>query len=100
MRLKDVVIQGKCCGLETVEECVTNFYLHGMMMFPYNALEYETRELRNDIAKYEAGKLELPWDQIEEEVQRFHMEYQAWLDDNMIQPDDIDDLEKRLELLR
>jgi hypothetical protein len=103
MKLREVVIQGKCCGLETVEECITNFYINGINMFPYNALEYETKELREDIRKYEAGELELPWDYIDEEVDKFNQEYLNWLIETDRVDNDYDDmvdLEWRLERLK
>lgn len=88
MRLKDVVIQGKFCGLETVEECILNFELHTMQMLPPNALEFECRELIKDIQAYEKGELKLNWKQINEAVKDDLKEYNKWLRKNASASDD------------
>lgn len=96
MKLWQVVADGRFCGIETVEECIANFYLHGMDLFPYNALEYELRELRNDIQNWEADKLDLPWDRINEEVSNRMKSYEEWLDSIEGDPSEVEDLEFRL----
>ena len=98
MKLWQVLAQGRFCGLETVEECISNFYLHGIDLFPYNALEYELRELRTDIAAYEAGKLDLPWDRINENVAECEASYERWLAENEPVSEE-EDLEFRLNNL-
>jgi hypothetical protein len=98
MKLWQVVAQGRFCGLETVEECISNFYIHGIDLFPYNALEYELRELRSDIQAYEAGNLDLPWDRINESVAACEAAYEEWAEQNEPVPEE-EDLEFRLNNL-
>jgi hypothetical protein len=78
MKLIDVVLQGKFCGLETVEECILNFELHMMQIFPYSELERECKELIKDVQAYEDGTLTIDWDFIETETIKSMKEYIAY----------------------
>ena len=100
MKLRDVVVEGKFCGLETVEECVTNYYIHRTMMMPDSEIANETKELEEEIRGYEEGILTLDMAEIDAEVARMdaeyndfceQMEYDEWHKDNVSDP--------RLELL-
>jgi hypothetical protein len=97
MRLKQVVREGKFCGLETVEECILNWELHAMQMYPYNALEYETKELIKDIKAYEDGILTLDMEEIDRMVAEDLHEFDLWCRE-METPED--ELDKQLEILR
>lgn len=90
MRLKEVVVQGKFCGMKTVEECILNFELHTMQMIPRNALEFECKELIRDIQAYEAGELILPWDEINDRVEQAYKEYEEWWDSRIGDEEDLD----------
>lgn len=68
MRLKDVVVQGRACGLKTVGECVANFELHMMYMLPHSEVPREYKELLLELSAYEDGELELDWEWINTEV--------------------------------
>lgn len=82
MRLKDVIRQGKFCGLESVGECLLNWELHCMQMYPYNALEYECNELAKDIKAYEAGELKIDMDEIDRLVEQDKKEYEEYLNNH------------------
>lgn len=70
-------------GLETVEECIANYYLHYRFAMPYLRWDYETKELEKDIKAWEEGELELDWNRINENVETFHKEYEQWLEKHL-----------------
>lgn len=86
MRLKDVIIQGKFCGLETVEECILNWELHVMYLYPHSQVPYEAKELIKDIQAWEAGTLVFDWDEIDRLVAESFKEYENWHRDNISDP--------------
>jgi hypothetical protein len=49
MRLRAAVDLGKACGLTTLEEYVLNVKLHCMSLFPYDNVEKELAELKQDV---------------------------------------------------
>jgi hypothetical protein len=78
MKLRAAILQGRFCGLETVEECVRNIDMHAMSLFKYEHVEKELTELYKEYNEYEAELLELDWPQIEKEAKADMDEYIAW----------------------
>jgi hypothetical protein len=64
MKLRDCVLMGLFCGLETIEECIDNYILHYTQCIPYTKLGEENKELNADLEAYEAGELPLDWDEL------------------------------------
>jgi len=48
MKLKDAIEFGKDCGLNTVEECVSNIEIHAMNLFRYTEINKELKELYDE----------------------------------------------------
>lgn len=78
MKLKQAVIMGKFCGLETVEECVNNFYLHAHQMMPYRDVPEALEELSMEYHHYKEGILTLDMAEIDDEVARELDNYDDW----------------------
>ena len=78
MNLTACVIMGRFMGLKTVDECISNYYLHYLPVIPYTDIEEDSQELCNDIIKYENGNLKLDWEYIENEVERQQKEYEDY----------------------
>ena len=68
MKLHNVIVEGRFCGLDTVDQCVANYYLHYPYALPVLAWEYETAEL------------ELNWGRIEDEVEQMHKDFEELCD--------------------
>jgi len=45
MNLKEAIEMGKECGLDTIEECITNVEIHAVNFFPYDKIDEELKEL-------------------------------------------------------
>lgn len=80
MKLHNVVVEGRFCGLDTVDQCVANYYLHYPYALPVLAWEYETAELDRELKAYERGELELNWGRIEDEVEQMHKDFEELCD--------------------
>jgi len=77
VKLKDAIELGKECGLNSVEECVSNIEIHAMNLFPYKKINEECRfigevnsnkkmkiEYQNEkIVDLNIGKLEKVWNE-------------------------------------
>ena len=96
MRLRNVVTTGRFCGLETIEECVLNFELHMIQLFPHSQAEEECKELAKDIKAWEAGTLIIDMDEIDVQVEKDLKEYEKYCREHP--PTDSTDQE--LEFLR
>ncbi|MCP3899148.1 MAG: hypothetical protein GY707_05430 [Desulfobacteraceae bacterium] len=59
MKLKDCLELGKECGLNTIEECVSNVVMHSTSMFVHAQLNKELKELQQDL---DALALKIPVD--------------------------------------
>ena len=75
MKLRDVVLMGRFCGLETVEECVCNYEMHYVQCISYKDIAKENTELNSDLQDYYSGDLILDWPKIEKEVEAQLKEY-------------------------
>jgi len=82
VKLRDAVLMGRFCGLETVEECILNIEMHYWDCIPYKELPKEASELNQEYADYLAGDLILDWPAIEAEVEKDLKEYEQYCEDN------------------
>ena len=78
MKLTDVIVEGRFCGLQSVEECIRNYYLHRA---PYEE-EEELKKLRADIENYKTGNLTLDWGEINSRVERDQKDFESWCRQN------------------
>ena len=82
MKLRDAVLAGRFCGLETVEECWHNIHLHYGPCIPFDQHPKEFGELNQEYADYLAGDLILDWPAIEAEVEEELKKYEQYCNDN------------------
>jgi hypothetical protein len=64
MKLRNCVLMGLFCGLETIEECVDNYIMHYTQCIAYTHLDEENKELNDDLVAYKAGDLVIDWDEL------------------------------------
>jgi hypothetical protein len=64
MKLRDCVLMGLFCGLETIEECLANYDMHYLQCVPFTEADTDIAELVEDLKAYEAGDLVLDWDEL------------------------------------
>jgi len=51
MKLKECIELAKECGMKTLGEAYDNIKYHATQLFPYEEIENELQELRNEIGK-------------------------------------------------
>lgn len=59
MTLTNAVEMGRFCGLNTVEECISNVERHSISIFKYTELQKELEELHEDYDLYLDGHYKL-----------------------------------------
>jgi len=75
MKLRDVVLMGRFCGLQTVDECVLNFEMHYLDCIPHKEWNDARLELGLELQAYKSGDLVLDWSEIDKEVEIQMNEY-------------------------
>jgi hypothetical protein len=76
MKLRDCVLMGLFCGLETVEECVANYDMHYLQCISYKEVGEDIDELAEDIKAWQVGELILDWDVMRKENAQAWKEYE------------------------
>jgi hypothetical protein len=64
MKLRDCVLMGLFCGLNTIGESIANYDMHYLQCIPYTEATADIAELAADLKAYEAGDLVLDWDEL------------------------------------
>ena len=98
MRLKHVVADGLFCGLSTVEECITNFYLHFIPVLPNKRVKPEIEELEADIKRWEVDRSFLNWEEIHAELDEKTRVYDEWIE-KQVKVNSEDEVKERLDIL-
>jgi len=80
MKLFDCITMGRFMGLHTVEECMSNYYLHYLHILPHDQATPCQEELELEFSQYEKGELELDWDKINKEVERQNKEMEEYFE--------------------
>jgi len=87
MKLQEAIILGRFCGLNTVDECITNIDIHYWQCISNKELNRERAEFEKDINNYKIGRLKLDWDYINKKVKEDQEEYEDWYIKNENNPD-------------
>ena len=75
MKLKEALSLGFSCGLDTVEECITNIEHWATSLFIYTELDDEFAELYGELKLYHNGYLKLDIDAIKFESRKAIKDY-------------------------
>jgi hypothetical protein len=86
MKLRDCVLMGLFCDLETVEECVANYDMHYLQCIPYSEVNEDIAELVKEIKAWQAGTLVLDWDELHAENAKAWKEYEEYCKAEMAKP--------------
>lgn len=81
MKLVDCIILGKFMGLQTVEECVSNYYLHYLSTLPFSEAPVDQLELETQYRMYTESDLDIDWHYVQEQVDKQNKEYEKYMED-------------------
>lgn len=81
MKLQQAIIDGKFCGLQTVEECYLNASRFLPQIYPYEDVYKEGFELDQEMIAYEAGYLGIDWEFVEAELEKVLQGYNKWCEE-------------------
>ena len=81
MKLKECIIMGKFMGLQTINECISNYELHYIQTLPYDKVAKDRNEIYEEYNKYFKGELKLDWDAIDKEVNKQLEDMNKYFDD-------------------
>lgn len=77
MNLIAAVTLGRFCGLNTVEECISNIERHSISLFIYTEMQEELEELHEDYDLFLDGHYKLDIEKIDKENQE---EMDRWIE--------------------